>query len=156
MLFSGTLTLLRGGHVIDPTLQARQASSDHQRNQLPSGPPIRRSHVETQRTRWLSRVIPMAGSWSLAAHPKSYRPVTPSGKLPAISPHSFGRSTGRIRRLGDFARMIIKRQEESPRITFVLLGQLARLSARRPSGADADEDRLMPPASSTSAATSSK
>ena len=100
-----------------PTLPARQVSSGHQRKQLPSGALNRRGNVETRRTRWLSRVNPMAGSWSLAAYPRSYRPVTPSEKLPAISPHSVGRSTRRNRRLGDFPQMMIKRQEESSRVS---------------------------------------
>ena len=125
MLLSGTLTLLRDGRLILPTFQVRQVSSDHQRKQLPSCGPIRRGNVETQRTRWLSLVNPMAGPWSLAAQPRSYRAVTPSGKLLAISPHSFGRNTRRIRRLGDFARMMIKPQEESSRITFVLPRSIA-------------------------------
>jgi len=59
----------------------------------------------------------MAGSWSLAAYPRSYRSVTPSEKLPAISPHSVRMSTRRDRRLGDFPQMIVKRQEESSRVT---------------------------------------
>ena len=43
---------------------------------------------------------------------RSYRPVTAREKLPAISPHSVGRSTRRNRRLGDSPQMMIKRQEE--------------------------------------------
>jgi hypothetical protein len=46
-----------------------------QDKQLPSGAPNRRGNVETRRTRWLSRASPMAGSWSLAVYPRSYRPV---------------------------------------------------------------------------------
>src|SRR5438094_1525431 len=41
-----------------------------QNKQLPSGAPNRRGNVETRRTRWLSRVNPMAGSWSLTAYPR--------------------------------------------------------------------------------------
>ena len=48
-----------------------------QDKQLPSGAPNRRGNVGAQRMRWLSRVNPMAGSWSLAAYPRSYRPVSP-------------------------------------------------------------------------------
>ena len=46
--------------------------------------------------------IPWPGSWSLAAYPRSYRPVTPSEKLLAISPHSVGRSKRQYRHLGGF------------------------------------------------------
>src|ERR1035441_9721760 len=75
----------------------------------PAYPTGEASKVETQRTRWLSWVNPMAGSWSLAAYPISYRPVRPGKQLPAFAPHSVGRSTSRIWRLGDFPQMIIKR-----------------------------------------------
>ena len=118
-LLSGTLTCLRGAQVNLPRTPTRQVPTEHQRKQLPSGAPNRRGNIETRRTRWLSRVNPMAGSWSLAAYPRSYRPVTPSEKLPAISPHSVGRSTRRNRRLGDFPQMMIKRQEESSRTGYV-------------------------------------
>ena len=136
MPLSGTLALLRDGRVTVPTLEARQVSSDHQRKQIPSGAPIRTGNVEKQRARWLSRVNPMAGSWSLAAYPRSYRPVTPSGKLPAISPHPFGRSTRRIRRLGDFARRMIKRQGESYRAELhAVSDDYQRVKANAPSRA---------------------
>jgi hypothetical protein len=55
----------------------------------------------------------MAASWSLAAYLKSYRPVSPSDKLPAFSPHFVGRSARGNWRLGDFPQMMIKQQEES-------------------------------------------
>ena len=84
-----------------------------QDKQLPTGAPNRRGNVGAQRTRWRSRANPMAGSWSLAAYPRSYRPVSPNEKLPAFSPHSVGRSTRRNRRLGESPQMMIKRQEES-------------------------------------------
>jgi hypothetical protein len=88
-----------------------------QNKQLPSGAPNRRGNVGAQRTRRLSRVNPMAGSRSLAAYPRSYRPVSPGEKLPASSPRSVGRSTCGNRRLGDFPQMIIKGQEESSRVS---------------------------------------
>ena len=78
MLPTGTPALLRDGHVIVPTLQALEVSSDHQRKQLPSGAPNMRGNIETQRTRWLSRVNPVARSWSLKAYPRSPWPVSPS------------------------------------------------------------------------------
>ena len=105
-----------GAQVNRSTLQARQDSTDHQGKQLPSGGPIRRGNIETQRTRWLSRVNLVTGSWSLAAYPRSYRPVSPSEKPPAISPHSVGWRTRRNRRLGDFPQMMIKPQEEPSRV----------------------------------------
>jgi len=113
-LLSGTLTCLPG-RTREPPLTPNPASSN--RKQLPSGAPNRRGEVETRRTRWLSRVNPMAGSWSLAAYPRSHRPVSPHEKLQAFSPHSVGRSTRRNRRLGDFPQMMIKPQEESSRVS---------------------------------------
>ena len=85
--------------------------------QVPAGALSRRGFIETRRTRWLSRVNPRAGPWSLGASPRSYRPVSPSEKLPAISSHSVGRSTLSNRSLGDFQQMMIKRQEESSRVS---------------------------------------
>jgi hypothetical protein len=50
-----------------------------QDKQLPYGALNRRGYVETRRARWLSLVNPMAGSWSLAAYPRSNRPVSTRG-----------------------------------------------------------------------------
>jgi hypothetical protein len=59
----------------------------------------------------------MAGSRSLAAYPKSYPPVSPSEKATSISaafrPHERTQKSG----LGDYPQMIIKRQEESSRVS---------------------------------------
>jgi hypothetical protein len=49
-----------------------------QDKQLPSGALKCRSDGESQRTRWPSRVSPMAGSWQLSARPKSYRDGEPA------------------------------------------------------------------------------
>lgn len=84
-----------------------------QDKQLPSGAPNRRGKVEIQRMWRLSRVNSMAGSWSLAAYPRSYRSVSLREKLPAISPHSVGKSTRKNRHQGDFPQMAIKWQAES-------------------------------------------
>jgi hypothetical protein len=126
-LFWGTPTRLRGAQV-PPPLQTRQVPTEHQRKQLPSSAPNRRGEIETRRTRWLSRVNPMAGSWSLATCPRSYRPVSPGEKQPEFWPHFVGKGTRRNWRLGDFPRIIIKRQEESARVIFCAAGEDWRAS----------------------------
>ena len=66
-----------------PTRGVRQAPIQFQRKEIPSDTPNRRGKIETRRARWLSRANPMAGPWSLAAYPRSYRTATESEKLPA-------------------------------------------------------------------------
>ncbi len=66
----------RPGSLTLPSCTAMRLSLS-QDKQLSSSALNRRGKVETRRTRSRSRVNPRAGSWSLAACPKSYRPVSP-------------------------------------------------------------------------------
>ena len=101
-----------------------------QNKQLPSGAPNRRANVETRRTRWLSRVNPMAGSWSLRSVPE----IQSAGELRRIATNIFpafrGRSMSRNWRFCDCRQMIVKQQEK------IVAGRITRLSANiTPSGA---------------------
>ena len=115
--FGHTTPLVRSSDETLPHAEFGKFRSNINANRYPPGAPNRRESVDRRRTRWLSRVNPMAGWWSLSAYPRSYRPVSPSEKLPAFSPHSVSESTGRNRRLCDFPRMMIQRQEKSSRVS---------------------------------------
>jgi hypothetical protein len=80
--------------------------------ELPRVMPALRGKVETART------VAFAGQSHgrvvvAPTVPEIYRPVSPSEKLPAFSPHSVSSSISKNRRLGDCLQMMLQRQDKS-------------------------------------------
>jgi hypothetical protein len=125
-----------------------------QDEQILSSASSRKGNVETRLMRWLSGFNPMAGSWSLATYPRTYRPVSPSEKLLAITSHFVGRSAPRNRRLGDFPQKMVKRQEESLGHCHLLaFVRLASFNSHRPASAAIANGFLLTALSNASANT---
>jgi len=106
-----------------------------QDKQLPSGALKWRSDGESQRTRWPSRVSPMAGSWPLSACPKSYRPVSRRMVSSVFAPRSSLGSQAAIGASSIFRRRWSNGKRNHGGSACAFLRMVPRLPVNMPTGA---------------------